>query len=1019
MVSDDRSPQAPLELLHISDSPEPILTVPTESSGGAATGAARARTRSGEMAAALRKMAAARISPSELLAELAEYPAWRVYLEQFEPGRGQAAAIGRYLRDLGLEKCEHHRVRGSLYDRLEALALVENQGAGSSTAATSAAPAGAATEVLEAGFGERRVAHSGLMDGPIAATASAAAAPALPGSAADHAAPARPEPSPSATPVDTEAAVPGAEPMNGSGHGERRRAHDAMAAATRGARDANPGPNYRPGGVVGWRRRATDLLRADGTPVISEPPATPPAPPPAPPVWVGSGSYSAVPAPYYMHELTAPAEETGLPLASYWVQVRRHWARIAAFVVACTAVTTILTLRIPKQYESVATMRMDFNQPMLPGVTSGTADESADSEDVIVATEVLEVTQRAVVLEAISEGNLDRDPHLLPVAFTEGQHAPDLANTASARDNALVGVIQAGTTVVQPNDTHDIEVHFRSHDPNTSAAVANALANAVINHDFKTRSIAQQQALDWMTKQFNDVKARVEQEQQQLLAYEHNNDIINPDDKTNIENARLQQLTSEFLQAQANRVHLQAEEDAVKSNSLDALLSSDQGAALRPAYDAWRTAQSNLDLIQTRDGPNNPAYQSAQTQLNNAQRQLASAEHDLAAEIDSNFQKAQRIEQADQSLLTQAKNDAQDLTGKTIDFDFLKRNEDADMTLYNQLMSEIKQDNLGASMSDTDMRITDPATPNSVPVYPNVRRNLALALLASLMLGCAIAIVSGLLDRSFTSPERVEQILGIPLLGALPVIKDRTSVIELADELRRTADGAKGTTRSPFAEAVLMLHTAVRYAAPQSLRSLNISSAQPQEGKSVTAGNLAVAMALHGSKVLLIDADIRRPTLHRIFNLPNQVGLSNLLRRNAPLEECFQHTMVEKLYLMPAGPAVPNPSELLATMLAEVLTPLYSEFDFVLVDSPPILGFADATTISTLVDGTLMLARAGETPRELVLAALQPLKRVRARVLGLVLNQVSSSLSPYYSYYRDHYARYYSSGQDEAAKMRA
>jgi capsular exopolysaccharide synthesis family protein len=202
------------------------------------------------------------------------------------------------------------------------------------------------------------------------------------------------------------------------------------------------------------------------------------------------------------------------------------------------------------------------------------------------------------------------------------------------------------------------------------------------------------------------------------------------------------------------------------------------------------------------------------------------------------------------------------------------------------------------------------------------------------------------------------------------------------------------------------------YSAPHGFRTLCVTSAQPQEGKSIITANLAIAMALHGAKVLLIDGDIRRPTQHRIFEVGNQSGLSNVLRQTAPIEECFRATTVEKLFLMPAGPAVPNPSELVATMMAQVLAPLSAEFDYILVDSPPILGFADAVTISTVVEGTVLVARAGKTPRELVYASLQPLKRVRARVLGLILNQVSSSLNPYYSYYRDHYARYYG-GRDE------
>jgi capsular exopolysaccharide synthesis family protein len=224
----------------------------------------------------------------------------------------------------------------------------------------------------------------------------------------------------------------------------------------------------------------------------------------------------------------------------------------------------------------------------------------------------------------------------------------------------------------------------------------------------------------------------------------------------------------------------------------------------------------------------------------------------------------------------------------------------------------------------------------------------------------------------------------------------------------QAAAGPKAAPRSAYAESVLMLRTAVLYAAPQGFRTLSVTSAQPQEGKSVLAANLGVALALHGAKTLLMDTDIRRPTLHRLFEMNNALGLANVLRQTTPLEECFRATTVERLYVMPAGPALANPGELLATMLPQVLAALTAEFDYVILDSPPVLGFADAVSVATAVETTLLVARAGKTPREVVQAALQPLLRVRARVLGLVLNQVSSSLSPYYSYYHDHYARAYS-----------
>lgn len=205
----------------------------------------------------------------------------------------------------------------------------------------------------------------------------------------------------------------------------------------------------------------------------------------------------------------------------------------------------------------------------------------------------------------------------------------------------------------------------------------------------------------------------------------------------------------------------------------------------------------------------------------------------------------------------------------------------------------------------------------------------------------------------------------------------------------------------------MTLRTAVLFSSPERIRTFCMTSSQPQEGKSSIAANLATALALHGAKVLLIDADIRRPSVHRIFDCPNRAGLSSVLRQSATLDEVILPSRVDNLMLMPAGPAVPAGAELLSTGLSSVLEPLKSEFDYILIDCPALLGFADALAVALVVDGVLMVARAGKTPREEVRAAVQQLRRVRANILGLILNGVSSALSPQYAYYHrnDYYRR--------------
>jgi len=965
-------------------------------------------------------------APGELVGTLRNCPCWQMYLGGFETERGQPAAVGRYLNELGLSKNGHHRTRGSLYSAQSALTRLQ-QALDDARQARSAQVSVGDNEVMilrsemaeteeaeprrepETVPQRRRSDESRIRVEEVAATA---AMPAAMGTAV------------------------GGLPSGASG---------ATMSGTFSGTGAGGG-GARSGPVIGWRRRASDLARSPHRSAAAEVPSAPTqAMPPlslpaynagpglghfgggtAPPVWVG-GSGATMGAPGYapgvmtpytgQPEIQAPGmagDEAGLPLSFYWTQIRRHLYKIILATILVTTLVGFYTLRIPKLYESVATLRMDFKGSALLSSNSDSGEPSAFDPTTLIQTEVTDVGQRAVVLDAITTAHLDQDVNLLKQLRNKSNAAPTLADPA-ALDNALVGLVQSGTTAIPPDGTHNIDIHFKSLDPVTSATVANALANALMNHEFITRQQEQDQTLAFMNKQYNDITANMEKEQLALTAYQHQNNILNPDSTTNLESATLSTLNNNYLAAQEELNKYQAEQSVLKTGQLtDALLASSDGAVLRPTYDAWRAAQLSFDQIAKTRGAANPEYKKSHDALELAKQQLDAAVASVNDQIASQYDAAQKHYQLVAKDLAAAKSAVQSFNDKAIDFNNLKRSLDTDTKLHDDLQAQIKQQQIAGSQSSSSLRITNPATPNGVAVYPNVRKNVMLAFLFSMFFGCGLAVLAGYMDRSFTSPDGVEQYLRIPLLGALPIIANKSNPIELAEAISESESMRTGkpTTRSAFAEAVLMLRTAVMYSAPHGFRTLCVTSAQPQEGKSIITANLAIAMALHGAKVLLIDGDIRRPTQHRIFEVGNQTGLSSVLRQTAPIEECFRATTVEKLFLMPAGPAVPNPSELVATMMAQVLAPLGAEFDYILVDSPPILGFADAVTISTVVEGTVLVARAGKTPRELVHASLQPLKRVRARVLGLILNQVSSSLNPYYSYYRDHYARYYG-GRDE------
>lgn len=724
------------------------------------------------------------------------------------------------------------------------------------------------------------------------------------------------------------------------------------------------------------------------------------------------GSYPIPPYAYggWDPYMGGPAEagiSLSLTLQFYWTQIRRHLVKILAAVVVITLVATILTLRIPKQYASSVTLRVDPTGNSGIGFQRSNTWEDSNDIDALIATEMDDVTSRAVVLDAIHTAHLERDPYLNP--HPRGQNTNGVLIDPDVAAVALVPTIQSMVDVQREGETRNFILYVRSTNPHTAANVANALANALIDHEFSTRVAALNRSTTWMTQQLADLRASVERTDQELIDYQRKNNLVNPNDRENLINQSLEQLNTQLGVARSEVIHDEAELKTFNSAGLSAIMATSDGVQLAPAYNRLQEAERAFAVARARSGPANPVYQETQEKVAEARAALIAAQNRVAAQIRARYQESIRRRELIEQAIQQQKDELAAFNSRTIDYNILQRDAETNKRLYNDLLQRVKEANLSAGFRSQQLRVTDPALPSFVPVYPNVRKRVETVFLFSLLACCALAIGAGYLDRSFTSADRVEQELGIQMLGALPAVAaGRPDLQELMESVAdEELDDMQALRRTPFAEAVLTLRTAVLFSSPERIRTFCMTSSQPQEGKSSISANLATALALHGAKVLLIDADIRRPSIHRIFDCPNRVGLSSVLRQAATLEETILPSRVENLMLMPAGPAVPAGAELLSTGLSSVLEPLKSEFDYILIDCPALLGFADALAVALVVDGVLLVARAGKTPREEVRTTVQQLRRVRANILGLILNGVSVALSPQFAYYHrsDYYQR--------------
>lgn len=370
------------------------------------------------------------------------------------------------------------------------------------------------------------------------------------------------------------------------------------------------------------------------------------------------------------------------------------------------------------------------------------------------------------------------------------------------------------------------------------------------------------------------------------------------------------------------------------------------------------------------------------------------------------YAESQRHERMVSEAVTGAKAEFDRVNERAFDYQALKREAEGDRTLYEQLVRKIKEAGINAGFQSNAVRIADPARPTLKPVYPNTLLNVLLAVLFATLVAAGAAVGSDILDKTVRDPEQVARTLHTEVIGSLPLLKRRPPAALRA--LAESAGPHAEADLSGFNESVRTLRNSILLANfERRYRSLMVTSAAPGEGKTTTAANLAAVHAGQGKRTLLIDGDLRRPSIHRNFNLPGVVGLFNVLMGEIPWREALLGVEeIPNLSILAAGPPTRRASDLIGRSLSELIEEASGEFDLVIVDAPPLLGFAEPLQMATAVDGVVIVARAGQTTRKAVGMVLTLLTRLRVKVVGVVLNEVHKELSDsyyYYGYYRSYY----------------
>jgi capsular exopolysaccharide synthesis family protein len=714
-------------------------------------------------------------------------------------------------------------------------------------------------------------------------------------------------------------------------------------------------------------------------------------------------------------------------LYDYLLILRKHQWLILSFMLAVVTIVAIATFRMQPVYVATARVEIDReNANILPFPGTDSYDYMMDLENYI-ETQSKILTSETLALQTIRNNNLSARPEFSsPNGPSEAIASGSLANQKRPPELAeFLGSL----SVKRVPSSRLMDVSFESTDPQLAARIVNAHIASYIEQNFRSKYEATTQASTWLADQLGELKIRVQKSEDARIAYERQNQIWTLDDKQNITTQRLSDVNKQLTDAQSERMKKESLYQFAKSGNLDAVPEVQGNSALADLMRKHGDAASQYADQLSQYGPNFPKVLRLQAQLKEFDQTIEKEKQKILAILESDYHEAQQRETLLTKALDQQKSETNQMAGKLVEYNILKREAEANKALYEGLMTKLKETAISAGLRSSNIRVVDPAMIPSTPARPAKTRNVALAFLVGLVGGIGLALMREYLDNTVKTPDDVETLSRLPSLAVVPQFTGsngsgkRTGLLQGFSSNghdKRIELVAQHLPKSQMSEAFRALRTSILLSqADHPPQVILVTSALPREGKTTAAANLAVTLAQLGDRTVLVDADLRKPGVGRLLNLAGgkYAGLSSYLAGVSSLDlVSVPHPAIPNLVAIPTGPLPPNPADLLSShKLADAIAELRTKFKFIVIDSPPVMAATDAVILSVQADGVLLVVRSGETPKEAFTRTRDLLNSVKCRILGVVLNAVDSSAPDYYYSYR--YYPYSSGyGPQEAAE---
>lgn len=741
-----------------------------------------------------------------------------------------------------------------------------------------------------------------------------------------------------------------------------------------------------------------------------------------------TGRAVGYPRPYGYSDATVDAfDNDGFDIRKYLrILYKRRWL-ILGFMGVATLIGVIASYLMTPIYQSTATLQIDREAASVVQVEGlQTTENLGDPQFYQTQYELLQ--SRTLAEKAVASLGLADDQAFLvktsqsPLTWLRGvvaslinppkeespEDAIDSDNVADKLQKSAVGILRMGLSVTPVRNSRLVRVTFSHPDRAITERVANGVAEAFIAENLDRKYDASSYARKFLEERLQQLKVKLEESEAQLVSYAMKEGIINLDDRQSLKGNDLAAINTKLLETRNERIRLEGlwkQAQTTKGFGLVQIMDNptiQENRKLRAQLAA--DYQQKLGLYK----PAFPAMVRLKAQIRELDAQAEDAISAIKLSIKAQYEAARNEEAMLAQQVDSTKADVLDQRSRSIQYNILQREVDTNRSLYDGLLQRYKEIGVAGGVGTNNVSIVDRAEVPTAPSSPRLLLNVMTSLLAGMILGIASAFGLEYMDDTFKSPEDVESGLAMPVIGIIPRPDQGLPLAE-----------ALVDAHSPISEAYRSLRTALQFSTAEGVpKTLLITSSRPSEGKTTTCASLARAFTQIGMKVLVIDADLRNPSLHRELQCPNEVGLSNYLAGAKLPQDVAQETTVKDLTFISSGPLPPNPAELLAgARLVSLLSLAAETFDLVLVDGPPIMGLADAPLLASNASGTLLVVAANETRREAAKLAVRRLHFARAPIVGALLSKFDTRQVGYgYSYGGYEYHSY---GDRDAPRLAA